>query len=155
MSRVFRFEQTILRDWIDYNGHMRDSYFGLVFSLAVDALQDEIGFDEAYRVRTGCTIYLLEDHKYYLRELKEGALVQVETRVLDCDDKRFHLHMSMRHAGEVAAIGEFVELHVQQHPEPRAVSMPEEISARLREARAGEAEITRLKFRSRPMGLGR
>lgn len=85
MSRVFHFETEIIEAWIDYNGHMRDSYFGLVFSLAVDAVQDEIGFDEAYRKATGCTIYLLEDHKFFLKEVKLGATVRVETRVLGCD----------------------------------------------------------------------
>ncbi|EEE35651.1 conserved hypothetical protein [Rhodobacteraceae bacterium KLH11] len=27
-------------EWIDYNGHMQDAYYGLVFSYAVDAMQD-------------------------------------------------------------------------------------------------------------------
>jgi len=155
MSQVFRFEATVLPDWIDYNGHMRDSYYGLIFSLAVDALQDEIGFDEAYRNRTGCTIYLLEDHKYYLQEVKEGARVRVETRVLDSDNKRFHLHMRMLDAGETVAIGEFIELHVRQHPTPAAAPVPDEIAARLDAARAGDEEIARLKQRARPIGLPR
>ncbi|WP_428400351.1 hypothetical protein [Mameliella sp.] len=37
---------------------MRDSSYGLVFSLAVDVFQDEVGFDETYRRTTGCTIYV-------------------------------------------------------------------------------------------------
>ncbi|MCP5001549.1 MAG: thioesterase [Hyphomicrobiales bacterium] len=155
MSQVFQFEQTVLPDWIDYNGHMRDSYYGLIFSLAVDSLQDEVGFDEAYRKLTGCTIYLLEDHKYYLREVREGARVQVETRILDCDDKRFHLHMQMLHAGETVAIGEFMELHVQQRPTPAAALIPDEIAARLNAARTGDEEIALLKQRARPMCLFR
>jgi acyl-CoA thioester hydrolase len=65
----FVFETRVLMEWIDYNGHMRDSYYGLVFSLAVDALQDEVGLDAEYRERTGCTIYLIEDHKVYLKEV--------------------------------------------------------------------------------------
>jgi len=28
--------------WIDYNGHLRDAYYTLVFSQAIDALMDEI-----------------------------------------------------------------------------------------------------------------
>ncbi len=32
---TFSFEITILPEWIDYNGHLRDSYFGLVFSLVL------------------------------------------------------------------------------------------------------------------------
>jgi acyl-CoA thioester hydrolase len=52
---------------------MRDAYLGLILSLAVDAFRNEIGFDAAYRESAGCTLNLLEDHKYYLREVKEGA----------------------------------------------------------------------------------
>ena len=33
--------------WIDYNGHLRDAYYTLVFSQAIDALMDEIGLDAA------------------------------------------------------------------------------------------------------------
>ena len=53
---IFTFETTVQPDWIDYIGHMRDAYFGLIFSLAVDACQDGIGIDTDYRERTGCTI---------------------------------------------------------------------------------------------------
>lgn len=151
MSRVFAFETIVLPDWIDYNGHMRDSHFGLVFSLAVDALQDEVGFDAAYRQATGCTIYLVEDHKVFLREVKEGALVRVETRVLDCDAKRFHLHMQMFDGDACAAAGEFMELHVAQRPEPHATAMPEEIRARLEAARLDPDCAGRLPHRSRAL----
>ena len=128
----FHFETEVPRDWIDYNGHMRDSNFQLVFSLAVDALQDEVGFDAAYRAETGCTIYLLESHITYLREVRAGQLVAIETHVLGVDGKRFHLHMSMREADETVAVGEFMELHVRQSPEPHAAPMPPRIAARLR-----------------------
>lgn len=153
MSHIFTFETTVLPDWIDYNGHMRDSYFGLIFSLAVDALQDEIGIDAAYRAATGCTIYLLEDHKVFLREVKLGARVRVETRVLGCDAKRFHLYMQMFDASRLASVGEFVELHVLQHPEPRAAPMPADIKARLAFAVLPDDERTALPHRSRAIGL--
>lgn len=42
---TFKFETTILPEWIDYNGHMRDSYYGLVFSLAVDAMGNDLKTD--------------------------------------------------------------------------------------------------------------
>ena len=154
-GEVFRLETTIRPDWIDYNGHMRDAYFGLVFSLAVDAMQDAVGFDEAYRKQSGCTIYLLEDHKYYLREVKEGTSVQVETLVLDCDRKRFHLYQRMLNGGEEAAICEFMELHVNQFPSPHAEAMPEEIYQRLLQAMPGAETIDALKRRSGRIALKR
>ena len=152
---VFLFEAMIQSDWIDYNGHMRDAYFGLVFSLAVDAMQDDVGFDEAYRQRSGCTIYLLEDHKYYLREVKEGTKVRVETLVLDCDRKRFHLYQRMFSGGQEAAICEFMELHVNQLPTPHAEAMPEEIYQRLLQAMPDAVTIDALKRRSGRIKLKR
>lgn len=147
---IFRFETPIQPDWIDYNGHMRDAFYGLVYSLAVDALQDEVGFDEAYRTATGCTIYLLESHSFFLREVKEGAIVTVETRVIGLDAKRFHLHLTMLESGETVSVCEFMEAHVQQHPAPKVVPMPPEIHAKLETA---WQDASQLSHRARSMGL--
>ena len=45
---------TIYRDvvrpeWVDYNGHLRDAFYLLIFSFATDALLDRIGLDDAAR----------------------------------------------------------------------------------------------------------
>lgn len=151
MSKVFVYETEVHPDWIDYNGHMRDAFYGLVFSFAVDALQDEVGLDAAYRQRTGCTIYLLEDHKYFLKEVKVGVHLRVETVVLDCDAKRFHLHMRMIHDGADVAICEFVELHVNQVPTPHATPMPDRIAEHIADAKVSDP--TGIPYRSRLMSL--
>ncbi|WP_185020680.1 thioesterase family protein [Histidinibacterium lentulum] len=153
MTRAFLFETRIVPEWIDYNGHMRDAYFNLVFSLAVDALQDEVGLGEAYRRETGCTIYLLEGHVTFLREMKEGAVARVETRVIGLDSKRFHLHAQMWAGERLAAVGEFMELNVRQTPEPRAAPMPDGPLARLEDALVPQAEVAALPHRARAMGL--
>lgn len=147
------FETTVQPDWIDYNGHMRDAYYGLVFSLAVDSFQDEIGFDAAYRTRTGCTIYLAEDHKFFLSEVKQGARLRIETRVLDCDAKRFHLHMQMYKGATLACVGEFMELHVNQHPKPHTAPMPDAILTQLQQRALSPEEATALPNRARALGL--
>lgn len=125
---VFTYESTVLSDWIDYNGHMQDAYYGLIFSHAVDAFQDAVGFDAAYRARTGCTIYLLEDHKFFLREVKEAARVCVQTRLLAFDEKKFHLHQLMYEGLVAVAASEVMELHVKQAPAPHAVPIPKPIA---------------------------
>ncbi|MFY2822469.1 thioesterase family protein [Ruegeria sp. MALMAid1280] len=152
---MFTFETTVKPEWIDYNGHMQDAYYGLVFSHAVDAMQDEVGFDAEYRARTGCTIYLLEDHKYYLREVKEDDHLRVETRILDCDEKRFHLHMQMLNGDDLAAVGEFMELHVRQKPSSQAAPIPDEILQRLQAATLPSGDAAELKHRSRSMMIAR
>lgn len=153
MSETFIYETTVISDWIDYNGHMQDAYYGLIFSFAVDAVQDAIGFDAAYRKRTGCTIYLLEDHKYFLKEVKLGAKLRVETVVLDSDEKRFHLHLTMLLGDIPVAVSETMELHVNQHPTPHAEAMPAEIAKRLADAQVSDPDA--LKLRSRSMMLKR
>ncbi|WP_170335000.1 thioesterase family protein [Ruegeria arenilitoris] len=152
---MFIFETTVKPEWIDYNGHMQDAYYGLVFSYAVDAIQDEVGFDADYRARTGCTIYLLEDHKYYLKEVKEADHLRTETRILKCDEKRFHLHMEMLRDGDLAAVGEFIELHVRQKPSPHAAPIPDEILQRLQTAMLPSVDAAELKHRSRSMTIAR
>ena len=152
---MFTFETTVKPEWIDYNGHMQDAYYRLVFSHAVDAMQDEVGFDAEYRARTGCTIYLLEDHKYYLKEVKEADHLRIETRILNCDEKRFHLHMEMLKDGDLAAVGEFIELHVRQKPSPHAAPIPDEILQRLQTATLPSVDAAELKHRSRSMTIAR
>ncbi len=152
---AFRYQTTISDAWIDYNGHMRDAYYGLVFSLAVDSLQDEVGFDEAYRKRTGCTIYLIEDHRHYLREVGAGQRVVVDTDILAVDEKRFHLHMVMRSGGEPACVGEYMELHVRQKPVPRAIPMPSDIRSILEDHKITEPALASIRFRAGPMAIRR
>ena len=73
------------RQWIDYNGHLRDAYYTLIFSQAIDALMDEIGLDQAYRERTGGTLYTLEMHVHFLSEVKASDEIRVGARALGVD----------------------------------------------------------------------
>ncbi|MEM6677187.1 MAG: thioesterase family protein [Pseudomonadota bacterium] len=149
----FIYETVVRPEWIDYNGHMQDAFYGLVFSYAVDALQDAVGFDRFYREGTGCTIYLLEEHKFFLREVFEGDALRVETLVLDVDEKRFHLHLTMRSRGAMVAVAELVEMHVSKHPAPHGVPMPARMRDALERARAPSETVETLRHRARMLGL--
>lgn len=153
MPEVFVYDTRVDPDWIDYNGHMRDAYYGLVFSHAAEALQIEIGLGEAYCKRTGCSIYLLEEHKYFLKEIKAGADIRVESTVLNSDAKRYHLHMRMISNGSEVAVSELMELHVNQHPKPHAAEMPVDVAQRLKSAEIPEREAAALNYKSRRLAL--
>ena len=148
---IFEHKKTILPKWIDYNGHMQDAYYGLVFSQAVDALQDEVGFDQFYRQKTGCTIYLVEEHKFFLKEVKEGAKVNVKIRVLDVSEKVFHIYAVMTSEGHDVAISEMVQMHVSQNPTPNGVAIPLEIKNRLKIYLVDKEHQVALKHRARAM----
>jgi acyl-CoA thioester hydrolase len=85
----------IRSDWVDYNGHLNDAYYLLIFSLATDGLMDRIGLDAAGRVATGHTMYTLEVHLNYLLEVHVDVVVEVRTQILGVDAKRVHLFHSL------------------------------------------------------------
>ncbi|MEL7026507.1 MAG: thioesterase family protein [Pseudomonadota bacterium] len=150
---TFQYRTEVSSDWIDFNGHMRDAYYGLVFSYAMDDFLDHAGFTETYRETTGCTIYLMECHTFYLAEVHQGAPLTIECRVLDVDAKRFQMHLTMLSVGNVRAVNERLELHVNQRPEPHAELLPEDIRGRLEDMRMAPAEVEGLKHRSRRLGF--
>jgi acyl-CoA thioester hydrolase len=121
----------MLPEWIDYNGHVRDAYYGLIASSACDALMDRIGVDAAYRERTRCTLYTLEMHVHYLSEVKQGERLAVEVTILGSDAKRLHAGFTLRraHAGQVAATVEFMLLHVCQGDTPDSAPFPPEVTS--------------------------
>ncbi|HYH30458.1 MAG TPA: thioesterase family protein [Pseudonocardia sp.] len=99
-------------EWIDYNGHLSEPYYVLVFGDATTALMEHAGMDAAYREATGCSLYTVEAHVRYLREVAEDAALQVRTRVLGRDAKRLRLWHELHVDGRVAATEELMCLHV-------------------------------------------
>jgi acyl-CoA thioester hydrolase len=77
--------------WVDYNGHLNDAYYMVIFSYATDGLMAQIGLDAAGRAATGHTMYTLEIHLNYVQEVHEGVPVEVRTQILGVDAKRVHL----------------------------------------------------------------
>ena len=82
-------------EWVDYNGHLNDAYYLVIFSYASDALIARIGLDAAGRAATGHTLYTLEVHLNYVQEVHEGVAVEVQTQILGVDAKRVHLFHSL------------------------------------------------------------
>lgn len=131
-------------DWLDYNGHMNEAYYVLVFSHATDDFMDFAGLDESYRARANASIYTLESHVVYLLEAGEGAKLTVETQLIGYDAKRFHLFHAMRHGdgGDLLATGEHMLLHVDMSG-PRSAPFPPDIAARLAEIDAAHGRLPR------------
>lgn len=97
---LISYRTAILPEWVDYNNHLRDAFYLLIFSYATDALMDRIGLDEPGRTRTGHTLYTLECHLNYLNEVKLGSEVEVRTHLLAYDRKRLHVHLGLYRPGD-------------------------------------------------------
>lgn len=79
MPALTTYTTHIQPDWVDYNGHLRDAFYLLIFSYATDALMDTLGLDSENREASGHSLFTLELHLNYLHEVKLGAEVEVHT----------------------------------------------------------------------------
>ena len=112
--------------WIDYNGHLNVGYYAVAFDKATDALLDHLDLGAAYRFRTGHSIFVIESHTVYLREVAEGDALRFDTRLLDADHKRLHLFHAMFHEDRkyLAATSELMAVHVDLEGR-RSVAFPD------------------------------
>ena len=151
------YDTEVMHEWVDYNGHMSEAFYVLVFGYTTDALLDYIGLGSEYRKRSRCSLYTLEAHVCYLREAREGEPLTIETRLLEVDRKRAQVFHSMYHAGDMRllATGELMLLHVQNEGKsgPRSTPFPKEVSERLREIRESQVSLTRPEQAGRSIGI--
>ncbi|MCE1116395.1 MULTISPECIES: thioesterase family protein [Pseudomonas] len=114
MPALTTYRTAVLPDWVDYNGHLRDAYYLLIFSYATDALMERIGLDADARGQSGHSLFTLEAHINYLHEVKLDTEVWVQTQIIGFDRKRLHLYHSLHRAGfdEALAASEQMLLHV-------------------------------------------
>ena len=142
MTNAVLYRTCVAGEWIDYNGHLRDAYYSLIVSLATDALMVRVGIDERYRQSTRCTLYTVEMHMHFLREVLATDIVEVSVRMLGIDRKRIHAGFDLRRGAnpQLAASAELMLLHIRQGDSPAAVPFPEEISAALAEFSAAAAD---------------
>jgi acyl-CoA thioester hydrolase len=120
-------------DWIDYNGHVRDAYYLLAASYAIDQLMDYLGLDAAYRAATHCTLYTLEMHVHFLNEVKSSDDLKIVTSILDFDRKRIHAGCTFvcSRLSHPAAMVDMMLMHIHQAAKPAAAPFPEQVTAKL------------------------
>ena len=125
--------EAVRPEWIDYNQHLTEAFYVLIFGNATDAFLDRIGMDGAYRARTARSAYTVEAHIKYLREVKLGETVRIGTRLLGFDQKRLRLYHEMVRAsdGVLAAEEELVTLSIDTCG-PKVVPFEAETLERLR-----------------------
>ncbi len=144
-------------DWLDYNGHLNEAYYLLIFSHSTDHLMDQIGLDHtAPERRTVNSLYTLETHICYLEECGEGAEVEVTVQLLDWDERRLHYFHEMRatESGRLLATAEMMALHVDMSG-PRAAPFPAEVRDRLEAVWAAQKDLPKPKQAGRTIGIRR
>ncbi|WP_431860854.1 thioesterase family protein [Azospirillum sp.] len=148
--------ETVRPEWIDYNGHMNVAYYLLAFDHATDAVLDHFGIGKDYAESQGRSMFVVEAHLTYAREVTQGDGLRFASTILAADAKRLHLFHEMRHAGEgfLAATAEFLLLHVDL-ADRRAAPFAEGTRARLAAAAQAHGDLPRPPQAGRAVGQPR
>ena len=89
--------QTVLAEWIDYNGHMNVAYYTLAFDKALDFFfEDVLDIGPSFVKKNNEGPFALKASYNYFSELLEGECFFVDISILDFDSKRVHLFGEMR-----------------------------------------------------------
>ena len=146
----------VLPEWIDYNGHVMDGYYLVAFSDATEGVLAALGFGPDYRDATGWTIYTVEAHLTYRREVSLETNLSFATQVIDFDGKRIHVVHDMVDAdsGERLATAEEMFIHVNQST-GKVAPFPAEQAARVAAMAAEHADLERPPDVGRRIGIRR
>lgn len=135
-------QPTVQPQWVDYNGHMSESCYLLVFGDSSDAFFRYVGIDEDYRDRGGHSLYTVETHIHNLREADQGEPLRLTLQMLDLDEKRVHIFHAMYHgaSGELLATAEQMLVHVNMS-QGRSAPMPQDLFQRMSAIRAAHTGL--------------
>lgn len=125
---MIEFRDRVRPEWIDYNGHLSEPFYVMVFGFATTNLMDVTGIDEKYRTETGHSLYTVEAHVRYLHEVGPDAELLVTTSVVSAGAKKVRLCHEMSVGHTLVATEELLALHVGG---ARATPFPEHIAVRL------------------------
>jgi len=148
-------QTTVSLQWVDYNGHMSESCYLLVFGDNSDAFFRFIGIDEAYRA-AGHSLYTVQTQLHNLRECSQGDPIRLTLQLLDADDKRLHIFHAMFHgtSSELLATGEQMLVHVDMEA-GRSVPMPPGMQSKIQAIRTAHATLPLPAQAGQPIGIRR
>jgi acyl-CoA thioester hydrolase len=116
-------------EWIDYNGHLSEAYYVLVFGHATDAVMAQLGMTPEYLTDTATSLYTLEAHVRYLDEVPPDSRLQVRSRVIGVTSKLLWLWHEMISDGRLRASEEVLAVHVDTAA-GRSSPLPAELRSR-------------------------
>lgn len=129
MTPVSVRRQVLLPEWIDYNGHLSEAYYVLLFGHGTDEVMDALGLDAKYRRDSGCSLFTVEAHVRYLDQVGDDVAVEVRSFVIGTGPRKLRLWHELWAAGALRATEEVLALHVDTVA-GRSVPLPEDVLQR-------------------------
>lgn len=127
IKKMVVFDGPVNSDWVDYNGHMNDACYVIVFSNAINELMERIGLNEVFRVQQQVSIFTLQSMVHYLQEVREGEPLRIEVQLLESDSKKLRVFFTMLQGdtGEELAAMESLLLHMDMASRRAAPFLPQ------------------------------
>jgi acyl-CoA thioester hydrolase len=143
-------------EWIDYNGHLNVAWYEVLFGLGIGALFEVIGLGQNYRATRNKSLFAVEAHLSYLREIGPKDTVVVDSQILDHDLKRLRLFQTLIHAeeGYIVATREMMQLHIDMETRKTA-AFPDDILARIVACAEAHAKLPTPKQAGRAIAIPR
>ena len=147
---------TVLPEWIVDNNHMNVAYYVLAFDYATDALFNFLGLSRAYKDTNNVSTFAVDMNVSYLRELRLGEPLIIQTRMLDCSDKALHYFHEMYHGteGYLSATNEVLSMHMDMEIR-RIAPMATEIIEWTEQVLDAHASLPTAKTAGRALGIRR
>jgi len=129
-------------EWVDYNGHLNVAYYHMAFDRSTDRFLDFLGLGEDYLLRESGSMFALEDHLTYQRELRLGDPIRITLQLLDFDEKRAHYFLRMYHAVDhyLAATDEHLSIFIDMGNR-RSAKLPSNVFQALKKLHEEHREL--------------
>jgi acyl-CoA thioester hydrolase len=133
---------TVPEAYRDENGHMNVRWYAVIFDEAGDTLHARLGLTPEFHEAHGTGTMDLENHFYYLHEVRAGDRLAIFSRMVTHSTKRIHylLFMVNETRDNLSAIFEcvnsFTDLNLR-----KTAPFPPEIAARIEAAVAAGAAL--------------
>ncbi len=130
MTGPFVWTEQVRDEWIDYNGHLSEPYYVLVFGHATDAVMEHVGLGPEHRARAGTSLFTVEAHVRYLDQVSAGADLEVQSALIGATEKLLWIWHELRVDGTLRATEEILGVHVDTTA-GRSSPFPAEVRARI------------------------
>ena len=145
----------VAAEWTDYNHHMNVAYYVLAFDRGTDQFLGKLGMDlEDPQFTQRSSVFALEMHVTYEREMRQDDPWSVFTQLVDADHKRIHLMHEMRHTAEGwrAATNEVIVMHMDMASR-RSAPFPDHIQTHIDALKQAHATLPQPDTLGRVIGL--
>jgi len=107
-------DQTIKKEWIDYNNHMNMAYYVLIFDDVWEIILNKFQMGGNSAKSTNMSTMVVETNTTYNSEVKLGDEVEINLTFFDHDKKRLHYKMEMieKSSKKLSATLEMLSLYI-------------------------------------------